>query len=965
MAASRSQSPKLGKSTALTKIQATVTRLANLVPTLATDLSPVTVYQPGATVGGELTAGTSGLPNVAGTYGVWVAPDLNGNGTTYYVQVECFGAGGGGGGGNATQGGGGGAGGEYACETQYPIVPGNSYAYVVGLPGTGGSNNSTQTNPGAAGTNGGNTFFDLGGLGLAGGVLAHGGSGGDQNSVGIGGTGGSGSTNTIHFNGGAGGTNNSSNGSDNPISLAQASGMFVGNTLNPGIVQCWYIMNDSNFASGTRNDATFNGNTGQWTVFNGGFGSNNVNDAPAQVPAYASSPGQYGPNQTQLGWTSGFHIGTITQAAARFQSQSVFSFSGSKLTFSCWVQAPSAGTWGNNVNGTTALIAGNTQGYASNALKGWALFAVQNGTPSNPNWSLHWAVGNGSSRTQVVYSSFAPTPGSWYYIVGTFNSNLLTLYVNGSSQGTATAGYTSVPAGAFPATLGMDPGAYSNWFFGLVSNFWWATDCATSTLVSQAFGLTPATGGGGGGASGGPSAVGGAGASGSGATGGNGGTQPTQPASLSNTTSPAMGGYAGGAAGSGGSVITPGGGSYGGGGGGSGDMAANPALTVLTIPFTTAATYCGVDAQGGFAGQIYNVNQQNHPAGSLNSVLYAGGLAADLNSGSKNSMLLLPHGLAAQQLGNTLYTIENVFLTVTNAFPTNTVESILEIGYSSDTVLPQTYTGGSFIDYVGALQIPAGAGTITYDLTRSTLGTYLQNGTATALILGPASTPTFDAYNAAAGAEFYCSIFGPGAYDTFGNAEYPYLTIVLQKTNTVQQGSNGAGGGILITAVDNADTPVAFIEPFAGTDGSGNQYAQGFTGQISNWNPSNNTPGSFTVEGWHSLSVPTGMTGNLRYKMLAEFGLVMIDVNLQITSTLTSGNAYTSSGTLPTAYCPTVVTGSMREFSLSAQNQWSTVANGSPRLQVTTSGGVTVQAPGFVTSGSTCRMQGFAIYPVN
>ena len=191
--------PNLAKSTALAKSQATTTRLATLVPTLTTQLSPVTVYQPGGTVGGQLNTATGGIgspgtTNVSGFYGVWVAPDLLGTGAPYDVQVECFGAGGGGGGGGPAIGGGGGGGGEYACEPAYPVIPGASYAYVVGLPGSNGCNNSSgsaQATPagtsGAAGTTGGTTVFDIAGLGLASGVTASGGAGGDSVTVGVGG----------------------------------------------------------------------------------------------------------------------------------------------------------------------------------------------------------------------------------------------------------------------------------------------------------------------------------------------------------------------------------------------------------------------------------------------------------------------------------------------------------------------------------------------------------------------------------------------------------------------------------------------------------------------------------------------------------------------------------------------------------------------------------------------------------
>lgn len=145
------------------------------------------------------------------------------------------------------------------------------------------------------------------------------------------------------------------------------------------------------------------------------------------------------------------------------------------------------------------------------------------------------------------------------------------------------------------------------------------------------------------------------------------------------------------------------------------------------------------------------------------------------------------------------------------------------------TPLPANYTGADAIEYVGDALIEAGASTVTFDLTQSKLGTYIQNGTCTALCFGPNDNPTFDAYNATTGAQFYCQIYGPGATDAFGNSLAPYLTIVLQETLTTQTGSKGGEGAIIITQLVNATTPVSMVQPFDGADDSGNAYSTGFT----------------------------------------------------------------------------------------------------------------------------------------
>ena len=946
MAASKSPNPRLGKSQALNIAQVTQSRLATIIPTLPTGLSPVTVYQPGvsSSVGNELLAQATTPVAVEGTYGVWVAPDLNGDGSSYYVQVECFGGAGGGGGGNGTQGGAGGGGGEYACEDQYPVTPGQSYAYVVGLPGTAGINNHTQVNPGSAATNGGTTVFDIAGLGLAGGVVANGGTGADQTSIGIGGAGGTGSANSIHFNGGAGGTNNSSNGSDNPISLAQASGMFAGNTLSGTIIKNWYIMNDGPDTTFEINDQTFNGNNGKVTNYTGGLLIDNT-AAPTQVPAYfapASPP--LIPNPTAAGLAPYWKLKTAGQPSSRIAAPA-FTFSGTHLTLSTWLQADPSGTWGGPLSGSYAVVAANGFDYFLSTprdFKGFALFLHNSGSLSNPNWQLYFMCGDGTSaHSASVNTALVPTPGTWYYVVATFNSGTLTLYVNTVNKGTASTTYTSQPAGSNHFSIGMDPQVNGNGFYGYMSNMWWATDVATTSLLAQASGTTPATGGAGGGASGGPSAAGGNGAPASGATGGAGGTPATQPVSLAATTTQAMGGYAGASANSGDSPSTPAGGPYGGGGGGSGDMTASPALTVLTIPFSSAATYAGVDASSN-PGTPYNTNQQNNPNSGLNSVLFAGGLPSDSGSGSKNSIMLLPSNLKAQ-LGNTIWTISQITLTVTNAYPANAVESVLELGYSSDTQLPQTYFGTSLVEYVGAIEIPVGAGTIVYDLTQSDLGAELQNGTATALVLGPGANPTFDAYNSATGPEFYASIYGPGAFDTSGNPQFPFLTITLEKTLTTQEGSSGQGGAILITTVETNNLPVSAIEPFPATDAGGNKFAEGYTGQVTSFDPSQSA-GSMKPEVWHNAAgfSQTGWTVvTLRYRMLPD-GATEIQFSFNITTAATATGTITLF-TLPSSYWPAVNFKGCAPGYFTNATTWSSQIN-NMRFQVTTSGVVQILA---------------------
>ncbi len=911
MVASKSPSPKLGRSQALNVAQTTVSRLATIVPTLTTQLSPVTVYQPGATVGDELEAPTSIVPvGATGYYGVWVAPDLLGNGQEYYAQVECFGPGGGGGGGNSTQGGAGGGGGEYACEPQYPVKPGASYAYVVGLPGTGGINNLSSISPGSAGISGGITRFDLAGLGLSTGVIANGGQGGDQSSVGTGGAGGTGSSSSIHADGGAGGTNNSADGSDNPLSLAGAPGMFTGNTLSSSIIPCWYIFNDTSITSKI-NDDTENSNNGSVTSFGKGGGLQpSYLNLPSQVPAY-NAPAQAPilPNAQAVNSGIWFENLNPSSPAAKVTASS-FPFAGSLLTVSCWIQCDPSGTWGNTPGNSYAVIAANTKNYAGNSMKGYALFLVNEGTAGSPSWKLFATVGNGTSRTTASYA-IGQTPGNWHYVVMTYNAGTLSLYVNNALiQSATSSGYTSVPGGAYVSTVGMDPSTTANWFFGFISNLWWANDCATTALLSQAYGSMPASGGGGGGGSGGPGGAGGTGVAGAGATGGAGGSVAATPASLAATTTPAQTGWAG--ANGGLSDFTPisggTGSSWGAGGGGSGDWAGTaPPLQTLIVPFSSAATYCGPD--GTSPGAVYNANQQSNPASRVNSVLYSGGQPSDTSSGSKTSMMLLPGNLP-DTLGNSdFWAVSQVLLTFTNANPSATTDTVLEIGYSADTVLPQAYLGASEVNYIGQAVIPPGATTITYDLTPGYLNAYLQNGRAKALILGPGVYgPTFDAYNAPAGPQFNCAVYGPGAADTLGNPLFPYLTIYYQEISqtAVQNGSAGSPGAIVITAVNNEYLPVSAIEPFAVTDAGGNKFAPGYTGPVTAFDPTAvTTPGTFKPETWKLAILQNGWTNAGGTNAKAQYKLLSTN-EVKITGVISPGTKTdgTLLFTLASAYWP-------------------------------------------------------------
>jgi hypothetical protein len=829
----------------LTKGQTLSQRLQALLPTTITQYSPITVYAPAGTPGGQLSAPTTALPNVGGWYGVFTAPDLN-NGQPYQVQVEAIAGGGGGGGGVATIGGGGGGGGGYSCEPNYTLSPNVAYTYICGLPGSPGSNNPVSS----SGVNGGDTIFDVAGLVLPTGVHAYGGQAGDIGSPGVGGPGGVTSSNTISYAGGMGGTGYSGLGSDNPMTLATISGMFTLNTLNPAAIKAWYLFNDATNNTFRVNDNSLHDCPMTVVDSNSGGFANHLTTSPTQVPAYAAAVDLPScPNAQVAGMSGGFRLGKLTQYSARLTSSS-FPMNGSHLTISGWIQCDPTGVWGNTAASSYAVIAANTGKYNGNAMVGYALFIVNDGTATTPKWDLFAAVGNGTSRTLGGFNiTSLTTPGSWIYVVMTYSSGTLKLYVNGVLEQTiSSSGYTSVPAGFYTNIMGMDPGLTENWYFGFMSGFWFAEDAATATLVNTVYSSTAPTGGSGGGASGSPGGVGGVGQSASGVTGGAGGIAVAIPANLTGFTTAGANGISGANASSSNSQAIPAG--PGSGGGGSGDMAASPNLFTLTVPFSSAATYCGPDAIGGNAGALYNANQQITSGQQSVGALFAGGQATDPATGSKNSMLLLPAGYW-KNLGSGKWTIQQVAITFTNAFQSSSQETILELSYSADTSLPVNYLGASVVEYIGSVLIPAGSTSVTYDLTPSGIGAVLQSGAATAILLGPTDNPTFDAYNAATATDFYCSIYGVGATDSGGNSLQPYLTITLQETLTTQVGSYGAGGVIRITDVAQG-TPVATLEPFATSDSQGNQFAAGYTGPTSAWNPSLAAP-NMAPDTWHTV----------------------------------------------------------------------------------------------------------------
>lgn len=152
---------------------------------------------------GEILSYSSGLTVITLSASIdWPVPA----GVTV-AKVELVAGSGGGGANGALGGAGAGGGAEYACEPNYPMVPGSFIKAIVGVGGTGANGKGT-------GSPGGISSFDNT-------IIANPGLGGTPTSGGLAGTG---SINTIHNSGGQGGSGSSLGGGGSGGGPGTASG---------------------------------------------------------------------------------------------------------------------------------------------------------------------------------------------------------------------------------------------------------------------------------------------------------------------------------------------------------------------------------------------------------------------------------------------------------------------------------------------------------------------------------------------------------------------------------------------------------------------------------------------------------------------------------------------------------------------------------------------------------------------
>jgi hypothetical protein len=119
-------------------------------------------------------------------------------------------------------------------------------------------------------------------------------------------------------------------------------------------------------------------------------------------------------------------------------------------------------------------------------------------------------------------------------------------------------------------------------------------------------------------------------------------------------------------------------------------------------------------------------------------------------------------------------------------------------------------------------------------------------------------------------------------------------------------------------------------------------------------------PGGITDEAWNAVTVPAGMTGTVRVKLLAEAKTAMLEIDVTITSTLAAGNAYTA-GSLPSAgYYPQA----LRKRPLATDTNLAAAVS-TPRVHIPTSGAVSIVTPAYNAAGGTAGVSGTVIYALD
>ena len=344
------------------------------------------------------------------------------------------------------------------------------------------------------------------------------------------------------------------------------------------------------------------------------------------------------------------------------------------------------------------------------------------------------------------------------------------------------------------------------------------------------------TGGCGGGGSGGPT-TGGTGGSTSGSSTGAGGG--------------GAGGSPGGAGGSGGNNAANGsnGGSPGGGGGGAG-ASTSATSGQNQYRMSSSATYYGNDAQGGAAGQLRGYGTMYQGGETASGGAYNGTMkSAGIIGGSPSSDL---SGKTIDQVTIRLEWLHCWY---------NTGAYVI-LGYAPFNAWGQTWSGGDITPvktyWQGSAADQSGGGPVTADLTGTNLGSALQSGAAQSITFGPGS-PAFDLYN-------YGYFYGAGG----DNNQNPLITVNWHTGSAPVQAGAGRDGMVRIT-YSVSGVLAAALQPAAGTDATGNAFAQGYTGPVSAVQPGS---APAVIEVPHTVSYLNSWTAaggiDLKYMLMPD-----------------------------------------------------------------------------------------------
>lgn len=364
-------------------------------------------------------------------------------------------------------------------------------------------------------------------------------------------------------------------------------------------------------------------------------------------------------------------------------------------------------------------------------------------------------------------------------------------------------------------------------------------------------GTSSSSGGSGGGSSAGTAAVGNNGTNSNSSAGGAGGTAPV---------GGAAGGNGGANAANGNAASSPGAG-----GGGSGESSGTVSTTKT---YNTQNTY---SYYGSTALQPNGLRNKN---GSM----YQGSASGDQNvTGYQYSFLVFNASQIHSDLSGV--TIDDVKIRLANQHSWYNSGMYCDIGYdtngnygSNSHVVPtNTFLATPFIDE---------GDTTTFDITGVGIGTAFQNGTAKAVCLGPAQVSDYLNY-----------------YGYFAGGTNPQLTIKFHTGAAPTQGGNGANGQVSLTYTTGSSL-VGAASPIAFNDSFGNAVVAGFMGSINTWHPGSSP---LTVEAWQNVTLPTGWTGYIRYRLRADNA---IDIQMRCNPPNTDAAGTKALFTIPSSYIP-------------------------------------------------------------